>query len=119
MADVGPIIWLSLWVSGAAVLIASLVGIPLGVCAGLTPFRGKGLVTALVHTGMALPPVVVGLAVYLLLSRSGPLASLGWLFTPQAMVLAQTILALPLIVGVTMSAVAAVPGELLLHGRSL
>jgi tungstate transport system permease protein len=68
---------------------------------------------------MALPPVVVGLVVYLLLSRSGPLANLGWLFTPQAMILAQTVLALPWVIGITMSAVAAVPVELLLQVRSL
>ncbi len=68
---------------------------------------------------MGLPPVVVGLAVYLLLSRSGPLALLDWLFTPAAMILAQTVIALPLVAGITMTAVAAVPAELLLQLRSL
>ena len=66
----------------------------------------------MIHTGMALPPVVVGLLLYLLLSRSGPLASLGWLFTPQAMITAQTILALPFVIGITSSSVSAVPCEL-------
>src|SRR5687768_3941535 len=71
-----PILWLSLQVSGFAVLVSSVVGLPLGVWMGLRRFRGKGLVVGLVHTGMALPPVVVGLLLYLLLSRSGPLGEL-------------------------------------------
>jgi tungstate transport system permease protein len=66
------------------------------------------VVTATVYTGMGLPPVVVGLFVYLLLSRSGPFGSLGWLFTPSAMIVAQTIIALPLVAGLTMSSVASV-----------
>lgn len=114
-----PIVALSLQVSGSAVLIASAVGIPLGVWLGLARFRGRGIVSAAVHTGMALPPVVVGLFLYLLLSRSGPLAVLGWLYTPWAMILAQTILALPFVVGITCSAVGAVPAELALQIRSL
>jgi tungstate transport system permease protein len=68
---------------------------------------------------MALPPVVVGLALYLLLSRSGPLGALDWLFTPQAMVLAQVLLTLPFVLGITMASVAAVPAELPLQVRSL
>lgn len=117
--ELWSIVWLSLQVSGTALLISSLVGIPLGAWLGQARFRGKRLVTALVHTGMALPPVVVGLVVYLLLSRSGPLADLGWLFTPKAMILAQTVLALPWVVGITMSAVAGMPAELLPQVRSL
>ena len=74
---------------------------------------------ALIYTGMGLPPVVVGLVLYLLLSRSGPLAFLGWLFTPQAMILAQTLLALPLVAGITMNALGAVPRELIAQVRSL
>jgi tungstate transport system permease protein len=117
--DVWPIAWRSLWVAGAAVLLAALAGVPLGAGLALARFRGKGLATALVHTGMGLPPVVVGLAVYLLLSRSGPLASLGWLFTPQAMVLAEAVIALPLVAGLTAAAVAAVPPDLYLQVRAL
>jgi tungstate transport system permease protein len=117
--ELWSIVRLSLEVSGTALLVSSVVGIPLGAWLGLAQFRGKRLVAAVVHTGMALPPVVVGLVVYLLLSHSGPLASLGWLFTPQAMVLAQIILALPWVVGITMSAVAAVPAELALQIRGL
>jgi tungstate transport system permease protein len=77
------------------------------------------LLTAVIYTGMGLPPVVVGLVVYLLLSRSGPLAFLGWLFTPAAMILAQAIIALPLVAGITLSSVAAVPQELYQQVRSL
>jgi tungstate transport system permease protein len=117
--ELWSIVRLSLEVSGTALVVSSLVGVPLGAWLGLAQFRGKRLVAAVVHTGMALPPVVVGLVVYLLLSRSGPLAPLGWLFTPQAMMLAQIILALPWVVGITMSAVAAVPAELALQIRGL
>src|SRR5688500_13231285 len=89
------ILWLSVRVTCVAVFVSSLLGIPVGVWLGLSPFRGKAIVVAIVRTGMAMPPVVIGLLLYMLLSRSGPLAVLEWLFTPQAMILAQTILALP------------------------
>lgn len=118
-ADLWPIVWLSLRVSGTAVFISALLGIPLGTSIGLSQFRFKRAVAALIYTGMALPPVVVGLVLYLLLSRSGPLAFLGWLFTPQAMILAQTLLALPLVAGITMNALGAVPRELIAQVRSL
>lgn len=114
-----PILWLSLQVSGAAVVLSALMGLPLGVWLGLGHFRGKALVAGLIQTGMALPPVVVGLVLYLLLSRSGPLGSWGWLFTPLAMVLAQFMLCLPFVVGITMAAVASVPSELSWQLRSL
>jgi tungstate transport system permease protein len=99
----GEIISLSLSVSGAALLLGALVGLPLGVLLALARFPARRLLVALVYTGMGLPPVVVGLVVYLLLSRSGPLGGLQWLFTPRAMVLAQTILSAPLIAGFTLS----------------
>ena len=118
-AEFWPILWLSLKVSGTAVAISSLVGIPLGAWIGFAEFRGKSIVKALVHTGMALPPVVVGLVLYILLSRSGPLAVLQWLFTPQAMIFAQTILALPFVLGITIAAVGSVPAELSLQLTSL
>ncbi|MFH1922257.1 MAG: ABC transporter permease [Planctomycetota bacterium] len=107
-----PIVWASLHVSGTAVILTSLIGIPLGIWLGLAKFRGRAIVIALVHTGMALPPVVVGLLLYILLSRSGPLAFLGWLFTREAMILAQTILALPFVLGITAASVESVPSEL-------
>ena len=121
MFDLGfwPILWLSLEVSGTAVVVSSLVGVPLGAWMGLAEFRGKPVVKALAHTGMALPPVVVGLVLYILLSRSGSLAFLEWLFTPQAMILAQAVLALPFVLGITMASVASVPRELSLQLTSL
>ncbi|HET7087139.1 MAG TPA: ABC transporter permease [Anaerolineae bacterium] len=94
--------------TGTALLISTLIGVPLGAALGLARFRGRSLVTATLYTGMGLPPVVVGLFVYLLLSRSGPFGSLGWLFTPSAMTAAQTIIAFPLVAGLTMSSVASV-----------
>jgi len=90
--DVWPILWLTLWVSGAAIFAASVIGLPLGVWLGRVRFRGRRIAWAVVYTGMALPPVVIGLLVYLLLSRSGPLGLFGWLYTPRAMILAQVVL---------------------------
>ncbi|MEQ1879446.1 MAG: ABC transporter permease [Burkholderiales bacterium] len=110
--DVSSILWLTTQVSGCAVLIAAIIGVPLGGWLGSTSFPGRKLVWALVYTGMAFPPVVIGLLVYLLLSRSGPLGVIEWLYTPKAMILAQVVLGLPFVVGITMTAVAAVPREL-------
>lgn len=118
-SDLWTTVWLTLAISGTALLLAAAAGLPLGCWLALARFRGKRIFTALVHTGMGLPPVVVGLMVYLLLSRSGPLGDLGWLFTPQAMVLAQAVIALPLVAGVTLAAVEAVPAELAAQVRSL
>ena len=95
----------SLEVTGIALLLAALVGIPTGTWLALARFPGKRLITALIYTGMGLPPVVVGLVVYLFLSRSGPFGELGWLFTNNAMVVAQVIIAAPVVIGVTMSSV--------------
>jgi len=111
------IILLSLQVSGIALLLSTLIGIPFGVILGLNRFPTRRVWVALVYTGMGFPPVVIGLFVYLLLSRSGPLGSLHlpWipaLFTPEAMVIAQIIIALPLISGYTMSAVMGVDPRL-------
>jgi tungstate transport system permease protein len=117
--ELWPVVGLSVQVAATALVLSALAGVPLGVWLALARFRGRGLVMALVYTGMGLPPVVVGLAVYLLLSRSGPLGGLGWLFTPRAMILAQTVIALPLVTGITLAAVAAIPAELSLQVRSL
>jgi tungstate transport system permease protein len=111
------IILLSLKVSGFALLFATLLGIPFGTLMGLTHFPGRRLFMVLLYTGMGFPPVVVGLAVYLLLSRSGPLGSLNWswlpaLFTPGAMILAQTIISFPLVAGFTMAAVMGIDPQL-------
>jgi tungstate transport system permease protein len=91
------IVWLSLVVSLSAVLCAALIGVPAGAFLALTRFPGREGIIVVFNALMGLPPVVVGLAVYLLLSRSGPLGSFGLLFTPQAMVVAQTILVAPII----------------------
>jgi tungstate transport system permease protein len=95
-------------VTGVALVLATLAGVPLGAAFGLGRFRGRQAVALVLYTGMGLPPVVVGLFVYMLLSRSGPLGPLGWLFTPEAMILAQAVIAFPLVAGLTMSAVAGV-----------
>ena len=118
-ASLLPIVLLSLYVSGAALAIASAVGVPLGAALGLRRLPGQGFVQLVLYTGMGLPPVVVGLFVYLWLSRSGPLGWLGWLFTPRAMIAAQVIIALPLVAGLTMSAVQSVDPALRLQVRSL
>lgn len=118
-SELGSTVWRSLHVSGVAVLVSSLVGIPMGTWLGLTRSRVRAILAVMIQTGMALPPVVVGLCLYLLLSRSGPLGTLGWLFTLKAMILAQIILTLPFILGITMVSVAAVPPELFLQLRSL
>jgi tungstate transport system permease protein len=91
------IVQLSLIVSLSAVLFAALIGVPLGALIALTRFHGREAVIVVLNALMGLPPVVVGLAVFLSLSRSGPLGSWGLLFTPQAMVIAQTILVAPII----------------------
>ena len=91
------IVRLSLIVSLSAVVLAALIGVPLGAFVALTRFRGREAVIVALNAMMGLPPVVVGLAVYLLLSRSGPLGSWGLLFTPKAMIIAQTLLVTPLI----------------------
>lgn len=110
---------LSLSVSLAALVISAVIGIPLGVWLALSRFPGRRLLSVLIYTGMGLPPVVVGLAVYLILSRSGPLGWLDWLFTPRAMIIAQTIIALPPVMGVTLSAVLAIDPDLRLQLRAL
>jgi tungstate transport system permease protein len=91
------IVRLSLTVSLAAVVLATLIGLPVGAALALTRFPGREAAIVTLNALMGLPPVVVGLAVYLLLSRSGPLGTWGLLFTPQAMVIAQTILVAPII----------------------
>ena len=99
------IIALSLRVTMTAVLIACVIGLPLGAGLALARFPGLGAVVVIVNALMGLPPVVAGLVVYLLLSRSGPLGDLALLFTPTAMVVAQTILILPIVISLTRSVV--------------
>src|SRR5689334_15061485 len=99
--DVLMIALLSLRVSLAAVLISSLIGLPLGAMIAIARFPGRRTAVTLLNAFMGLPAVVVGLVVYLLLSRSGPLGSLGLLFTPGAMIVAQSVLVTPLIAAFT------------------
>jgi tungstate transport system permease protein len=118
------IVALSLQVSGLALALSTLIGIPLGAALGLGRFLGRRALVALMYTGMGFPPVVVGLFVYLLLSRSGPLGQLNSplipdLFTPGAMVIAQCIIAFPLVAGFTMAAVMGVDAGLRQQVRSL
>ncbi|MDP2577536.1 MAG: ABC transporter permease [Candidatus Palauibacterales bacterium] len=109
----------SLLVSSSAVLLGLIFGVPLGAWLGLARFRGRGLAIAIVNTGLALPPVVVGLFVYMMLSRQGALGSLGWLFTIPAMISAQFILAAPYVAAITLAAVQSVPPELRLQARAV
>jgi len=122
--DLIEIIFLSLKVSGLALFFSALLGLPLGVFIGLYRFPGRRLVTALLYTGMGFPPVVIGLFVYLLLSRNSILGGLNLpfipsLFTPGAMILAQTIIAFPLVAGFTSAAVSGVDPQLRLQVVSL
>jgi len=107
------IVLLSLRVSGIALIFSTLIGVPVGAIIGLNRFIGRRLGAAVLYTGMGFPPVVIGLFVYILLSRTGPLGNLNSilipdLFTPGAMVLAQTIISFPLVAGFTMAAVMSV-----------
>ncbi len=103
-----PYVWeitaLTLRVSGTATVVALIVGVPLGVMLAFTHFPGRRIIVAAVNTGMGLPPVVVGLVVALMLWRSGPFGRLGLIYTPTAMIIAQTLIALPIVMGLTMAA---------------
>jgi tungstate transport system permease protein len=107
--EVWSILWLSLIVSGTATFVALLIGIPLGTVLALARFPGRRLVVSAVNTGMGLPPVVVGLFVSLLLWRSGPFGDWEILYTPAAIVIAQAVIATPLVTGITLAAVGGVP----------
>jgi len=98
------IAWRSLWISGLALVIAVVVGVPLGAAVALNEFGGRRVVVAATNTGMAAPPVVVGLLVSLFLTRNGPVGDLRWLYTPWAMVIAQVVIALPIVMGLSLAA---------------
>jgi len=102
-AEVWAITWLSLKISGSATTISLLLGIPLGVALAMSRFPGRSVIAAAVNTGMGLPPVVVGLFVSMFLWRSGPLGFLEWIYSPTAMVIAQVIIAFPIVAGLTMA----------------
>jgi len=109
--EIAAVLWLSLQVSGTATLIALLLGIPAGAGLALTRFPGRTLVVSAVNTGMGLPPVVVGLFVTILLWRSGPFGDWEILYTPAAIVLAQAVIASPIVTGITLAAVQNVPAK--------
>jgi len=104
MSDLFPITLLSLQVSTLATLISLLVGLPLGTALALSKFPGRAFIMSLINTGMALPPVVVGLFVAMLLWRSGPLGDLKLIYTPAAIIIAQTIISAPVVTGLTAAA---------------
>lgn len=107
-AELISIIFLSLRVSGTALLIVSIIGLPMSALVSLKKFPAKGLFISIMNTLMGLPPVVVGLFVYIMLSRSGPIGFMGLLYTPSAMIIAQTILAFPIVVSLCHSAIVSV-----------
>jgi tungstate transport system permease protein len=109
---------LSLLVSAAATAFAAVLGIPLGVALQVGRFRARDIVAVVVNAGMGLPPVVVGLLVMLVLWRTGPLGALGLLFTPPAMIVAQLIVALPLVAGFTRAAIGLLEPDLILAMRA-
>ena len=117
--DLSEIVLLSLRVTLTAVAVACLIGLPLGAVVGAFRFRGRGTVTVLLNALMGLPPVVVGLFVYLMLSNAGPLGVLGLLYTPTAMIIAQTILVTPIVAALTRQTVEDLWAEYGEHLRSL
>jgi len=110
---------LSLKISGCATLASLAVGIPVGVFLALSDFPGRRLVVSLVNTGMGLPPVVVGLFVTIFLWRNGPMGFLEILYTPLAMILAQTVIATPIVTGITIASIQNLPANLKLQVQAL
>lgn len=117
--EIWEITWLTLKVSASAVMVSILLGLPAGTGLALGRFRGRRLLLALVNAGMGLPPVVVGLTVAMMLWRTGPLGGLALLYTPAAMVIAQVIIALPIITGLTAAAVQSLDQRIRLESLAL
>ena len=117
--EVFRITLLSLQVSGTATFLSLLIGIPLGTAIALSRFPGRSFVISLINTGMGLPPVVVGLFVSIFLWRSGPLGALELLYTPTAIVIAQLIIASPIVSGLTLAAVQQIPPQFRLQMLAL
>lgn len=118
-ADLLEIISLSLMVSLTALTVSCLIGLPIGAALGMSRFRGRGAVMILLNALMGLPPVVVGLCVYLMLSRAGPMGSFGLLYTPTAMIIAQTILVAPIIAALSRQVIEDLHNEYSEQFRSL
>ncbi|NTW76976.1 MAG: ABC transporter permease [Syntrophaceae bacterium] len=117
--EVMGITWLSLKISGTATFISLFIGVSTGTIVALTNFPGKKLVISLINTGMGLPPVVVGLFVTILIWRNGPLGFLDILYTPYAMIIAQAIIATPIVMGISLAAIQNLPPNLRLQILSL
>ena len=113
--EVFSITLLSLQVSGTATLISLFFGISIGTTVALTRFRGRRIAVSLINTGMGLPPVVVGLFVTIFLWRNGPLGFFEMLYTPTAMIIAQTVIATPIVMGITLAAMQQLPTKLRLQ----
>ena len=111
--------WRTLQVSGTATRFSLSLGVPTGVWLALSRFRGRTFVVALINTGMGLPPVVVGLFVMIFLWRSGPFGGLRLLYTPTAMIIAQTLIAFPIVAGLSLAAVQSLPSRLKLQVQAL
>lgn len=109
----------TLWVCGSALVVSALIGIPIGIALGARQFLGRGALVSTVNAGMGAPPVVVGLVAATLLWRSGPLGDLGWMYSQTAMILAQILIALPLIIGITLAAVGSLDEEWSLQVKTL
>lgn len=113
--EVLGITWLSLKISGSATFLSMLIGVSVGTVVALTQFPGRRFVVSLINTGMALPPVVVGLFVTIFLWRNGPLGFLEILYTPTAIVIAQTVIATPIVMGISLAAIQHLPANLRLQ----
>lgn len=117
--EIGPIVLLTIQVSGTATLLSVIGGVPLGLWLALRDFRGKRFLSGLLNFGMGLPPVVVGLFVSLCLWRYGPFGDLGLMYSPTAMVIAQTIIAFPIVAGLSFAAIQSLNPKLRLQLVSL
>ncbi len=119
MDELVQVTLLSLSISGLATAISLLIGLPLGTLLALSVFRSRGLILSVVNTGMALPPVVAGLVIAMVLWRSGPLGDLGLIYTPTAIVLAEVVIATPVILGLAAAGIGQLDPRLLLQLRGL
>ncbi|WP_042345604.1 ABC transporter permease [Bacillus massiliigorillae] len=117
--EIFAIVWLTLKVSGTATFISLLIGVPLGVGLAHVHFPGKKLLMSIINTAMGFPPVVIGLWVFLLLSRNGPLGFMNLLYTPTAILIAQAVIATPIVIGLTCAAIMQVDDALKLQIKAL
>ena len=113
------VVELSLRVSLSAVILAAVIGLPMGALLAIGRFPGRSIIVVVINALMGLPPVVAGLIVFLLLSRSGPMGAMGWLFSPTAMIVAQTLLVLPIVIALTRGTIEELWGEYREHLISL